>query len=104
MVSIQDAKYEKLEEGADDLENVPLNEQQGDATSSRPLWQRRTSLTNLDLAVRFVLGFILVLTLLNIGFLLGDRLIGTTYDARISAAASSEGTIWSKLDTIPTAK
>jgi hypothetical protein len=98
MPPVQHVKYEKLEAGMHDLENVVLNEQQIEGAPRCLLWQQHTPLTKLGFAVRCVLGFVFVLTLLNIGFLLGDRLVGTTCDAGKSAATSSVDIIWSKFN------
>ncbi|OAL31800.1 hypothetical protein AYO22_00670 [Fonsecaea multimorphosa] len=93
MTTAEGARYQRLQTGADDIENVPLKEKQEAAFASRPLWRQRTSLYPLEIAVRVVLGFILVLSLLNIGFLLGDRIIGTTCDRRVPAGTSNN-IIW----------
>jgi hypothetical protein len=85
---IQGAKYEKLQSGLHDLENVSLDEQRRG---------ERSLLSRLGLPVRIGLCFICVLTLLNLGFLLGDRLVGTTCARRISTAVAQENIIWSEL-------
>ncbi|KIW86210.1 hypothetical protein Z517_01605 [Fonsecaea pedrosoi CBS 271.37] len=94
MASAEEVKYERLEAGGDELDNVPLNEKQDAAFASPLPWRRRTSLTTLEIAIRVVLGFFLVLSLLNIGFLLGDRIIGRRCDRGMPASTSSDDTIW----------
>ncbi|OAL37120.1 hypothetical protein AYO20_03598 [Fonsecaea nubica] len=96
MASAEEVRYERLEAGGDDLENVPLNEKQDAAFASRLPWRQRTSLNTLEIAIRVVLGFFLVLSLLNIGFLLGDRIIGRRCDRGMPASTSSDDTIWSQ--------